>query len=331
MLAGIVAHSAGGAPQTMSQVVWAGVAARLGETRLAMADSQGQCLARADHLEALVPEVEHLCVACTRERQAEMESWLAQLPGSMVVWTTSWPDAALAGAFTGQPGLLLTTEHWTMYDGCACKDGPEEICQALAMVREASHRTLSIANGEGGLEWLCREGLRLLEEVSNSSRHPLELALRPHQGPRQGLDLMRERAYAVRSALQDLADYPGPEPASLAVLAKGARRLSDLLRTIVARVSLSSPARAAWLDGQLEGPLWEAMDNEFRRYLPHLRWQSPESPPEIGCIRLIQGALKELERKALDPRRPPIPAQPVAGRRSIDADAWRQLSRMPRR
>jgi hypothetical protein len=217
-----------------------------------------------------------------------------------------------------------------MYDGCACKDGPEAICQALAMVREASHRTLSIANGEGGLEWLSREGLKLLEEVQNTSRHPLELALRAHQGERQGLQSMRERAYSVRSALQDLADYPGPEPASLAVLSKAARRLSDLLRTVTARVSLGHPARAAWLDGPLQGPLWEAMNNEFQRYLPQLRWQKAEGPPEMGCVRLIQGALKEVERKALDPRRT-APAQlPLGGRRPIDADAWRQLSRLPR-
>lgn len=315
----------------MSEIVWVGVAARLGETNLVMADSQAQCLERAFQLQALPTTVQHLCVACTRERQSELESWLAQLPPSITIWTTSWPDAALAGAFTGQPGLLLTTEHWTMYDGCACKDGPEAICQALAMVREASHRTLSIANGEGGLEWLSREGLKLLDEVQNASRHPLELALRPHQGERQGLEWMRERAYSVRSALQDLADYPGPEPASLAVLSKAARRLSDLLRTVTARVSLGHPARAAWLDGRLQGPLWEAMSNEFQRYLPQLRWQTAEGPPEMGCVRLIQGALKEAERKALDPRRAAPAELPVGGRRPIDADAWRQLSRLPRR
>lgn len=305
----------------------------MGEVRVALGDPQGNLQASFSSLEevsraGLSWEQAQIALAWTEEQQTELQDWMAELPDGVNFWTCSWPDAALAGAFQGRPGLLLSTEHWTMYGGCACENGPEPICQALAMAREANHRTLAIAQGEGGLEWLCREGLKLLDEVENQSIHPLQRALGGWRHPCHGVEAMRQRAYGVRRALLDLADYPGPEPASLALLQRAGRRLSDLLRRLTSRVQLPYPASAAWLDGSSEGPLWEAMEVEFRKYLPGLRWVRPLASAEVGCLRLLQGAWKERARKAMDPRRTqPLPAPEVLNQ--LDADAWRQLSRMP--
>lgn len=297
-----------------------GVAARLGETRAALCDGNGTVLESWSHLPELKEDL-IFSVCQTDERKAEIENWLQGFGGRL--FRCSWPDAALAGAFSGRPGVLLTTEHWTMYAGCAARNGPEAICQALGLAREANHRTLAIANGEGGLEWLCRESLRLLEEVKGPSQHRLQLALASHRGQPTDREQMRSRAVAVRRAVSDLADYPGPDPACLAVLAKTARRLSDLLRRLTSRVRLQNPTRAAWLDGTLDGPLWQAMQVEFEKYLPELHWQGPEGHPEVGAARLALGALKEEQRRALNPAGPG-PAVSAA----LDADAWRQLSRL---
>lgn len=306
--------------------MYLGVAARLGETRVALCDRGGHVIQEWDQLDSLGVDLSTVetAICYTQERQQDLQEWAAQLHS---VWLTSWPDAALAGAFSGQPGVLLSTEHWTMYAGCACKNGPEPICQALAMAREANHRTLAIAHGEGGLEWLSREALRLLEEVSGPSQHRLQHSLGAFRGELNEMAPMRERARAVRTSLEDLADYPGPDPASLAVLAKAGRRLSDLLRRLTARVRLNNPTRAAWLDGHLQGPLWQAMQVEFERYLPELRWQPAEAGPAVGAARLALGARKEAERRALNPAAQPASENDQGGIRNLDADAWRQLSR----
>ena len=313
-------------PPQKAANMFLGVAARLGETKIALCDRAGQVVQRWEQLDSIPADLSSMEVAVcyTQERQSELESWLAPLQS---VWVASWPDAALAGAFSGQPGVLLCTEHWTMYAGCAAKNGPEPICQALAMAREANHRTLSLAHGEGGLEWLSREALRLLDEVKGTSQHRLQLLLGPHRGELHDMASMRPRAVAVRRGLEELADYPGPDPASLAVLAKAGRRLSDLLRRLTARVRLTHPTRAAWLDGPLEGPLWQAMQGEFERYLPELRWQLPDDGPEVGAARLALGALKEAERRALNPAAT-TSAQTPEGVNPLGADAWRQLSRL---
>lgn len=304
-----------------------GVAARLAETRMVLIDRRGEVLGQWDRLEPVPWENVTLSVAYTRERQKDLEQWLSAVPEEVIVYHTPWPDAALAGAFAGKPGVLLTTEHWTMYAGCACENGPEAICQALGMAREPNHRTLVMANGEGGLEWLSREALKLLEQVDGPSQLRLQHSLGPHRGERAPIEPMRERALSVRRAVQDLADYPGPDPSSLALLAKTARRLSDLLRRLTSRVRLPNPTRAAWLDGELKGPLWDAMQVEFQKYLPELRWTEPDGGPEFGCAWLVLGALKEEERRAMNPNAPARTDEP--GRlRKLDADAWRQLSRL---
>ena len=297
-----------------------GVAARLGETRAALCDGSGNVVERWDHLPELKENFTY-SVCCTEEREAELRRWTDGFSGRW--FACSWPDAALAGAFSGKPGVLFTTEHWTMYSGCAAKNGPEAICQVLALAREANHRTLSIAHGEGGLEWLARESLRLLDEVKGPSQHRLQRALAEHRGNPVEREPMRARAVAVRRAVIDLADHPGPDPACLAIMTKTARRLSDLLRRLTSRVRLQSPTRAAWMDGVLSGPLWDAMQVEFTKYLPELSWHAPDAPPEVGAARLALGALKEEERRALNPAGPG-PAVSAA----LDADAWRQLSRL---
>ena len=297
-----------------------GVAARLGETRAALMDANGTVLESYTTLPELKDNFIY-SVSATTEREAELRKWLESFPGRW--FGCSWPDAALAGAFSGRPGVLFSTEHWTMYSGCAAKNGPEAICQVLALAREANHRTLAIAHGEGGLEWLARESLRLLDEVKGPSQHRLQRALAEYRGNPVEREPMRARAVAVRRAVLDLADYPGPDPACLAVLSKAARRLSDLLRRLTSRVRLQNPTRAAWMDGTLSGPLWEAMLVEFTKYLPELSWAPPDAPPEVGAARLALGALKEEERRALNPAGPG-PAVSSA----LDADAWRQLSRL---
>lgn len=297
-----------------------GVAARLGETRAALIDGNGTVLDSWTSLPKLKEDFIY-SVCCTQEREAELRRWTEGFSGRW--FGCSWPDAALAGAFSGKPGVLFTTEHWTMYAGCAAKNGPEPICQVLALAREANHRTLAMAHGEGGLEWLARETLRLLDEVKGPSQHRLQRALADYRGNPVEREQMRSRAIAVRRAVLDLADYPGPDPACLAVLGKAARRISDLLRRLTSRVRLHNPSRAAWLDGTLSGPLWEAMLVEFSKYLPELSWAAPDAPPEVGAARLALGALKEEQRRALNPAGPG-PAVSSA----LDADAWRQLARL---
>ena len=297
-----------------------GVAARLGETRAALLDGNGNVLESFTSLPELKENFIY-SVSATSEREAELRKWIEGFGGRW--FGCSWPDAALAGAFSGRPGVLFSTEHWTMYSGCAAKNGPEAICQVLALAREANHRTLAIAHGEGGLEWLARESLRLLDEVKGPSQHRLQRALAEFRGNPVERESMRARAVAVRRAVLDLADYPGPDPACLAVLSKAARRLSDLLRRLTSRVRLQNPTRGAWMDGSLSGPLWEAMQVEFTKYLPELSWAPPDAPPEVGAARLALGALKEEERRALNPAGPG-----PAVSSSLDADAWRQLSRL---
>lgn len=297
-----------------------GIAARLGETRAALCDGAGTVLQNWNELPPLQEDLIY-SVCCTDEREAELRRHMEGFSGRW--FACSWPDAALAGAFSGKPGVLLTTEHWTMYSGCAAKNGPEAICQALALAREANHRTLSIAHGEGGLEWLARESLRLLDEVKGPSQHRLQRALAEYRGQPADREAMRARAVAVGRGVQDLADYPGPDPACLALLSKAARRLSDLLRRLTSRVRLQNPTRAAWLNGCRQGPLWEAMKVEFEKYLPELSWHEADAWPEVGAARLALGALKEEERRALNPAGPG-PAVSSA----LDADAWRQLSRL---
>ena len=65
------------------------------------------------------------------------------------------------------------------------------------------------------------------------------------------------------------------------------------------------------------------MQVEFAKYLPELTWQNPDAWPEVGAARLALGALKEEQRRALNPAGPG-PAVSAA----LDADAWRQLSRL---
>jgi len=305
-----------------------GLAARMGETRAVLLDLQGQVLKRFGEFpspEEFSGSVSHVGVAATDERLEEVQHWLQPWSGRARLWQTPWVDAALAGAFLGHPGVLLCTEHWSVYRGCAAKAGPESICQALVMAREPNHRSLSMVHGEGGLEWLSREGLALLDQVGGSSQLRLRRLLGPHQGERPPLDPMRQRALAVRASLEELSEYPGPDPASLALLTRAARRLSDLLRVLVGRAQLPVRCPAAWWDGRLEGPLWCALENEFRRYLPQLHWRPPADDAGRGCAALIWGQLREEQRQALRPDAPP--PRPHEGVQALSADAWRQLSR----
>ena len=301
----------------------------MGETRLALTTTQGQVLERFDDLpnwSKVESSVTCLGVAATEERQAELQQWLSHCPRAVRIWETPWVDAALAGAFLGRPGVMLFTEHWSTYNGCAAKNGPELICQAMVLAREPNHRTLSLVHGEGGLEWLSREGLTTLEQVSGPSRQRLQRLLGPLVGHREPIGPMRERALAVRSSLEELADYPGPDPASLALLARAARRLSDLLRVLVGRVRLPAPCPATWWDGRRQGPLWSALEVELQRYLPQLAWGEPADDAGRGCAALVYGELREEQRRALNPAAAPL-AQSHQGIRAVGADAWRQLSR----
>jgi hypothetical protein len=288
----------------------------MGQIGAALCDEQGQLVERWDELPKVPEAVTQLALAYSQERQAELEGWLPKGPR---LWTCSWPDAALAGAFSGQPGLLLSTENWSWYNGCAAKNGPETICQSLVCIREANHRTLAMAHGEGGLEWLTLRCLELPSQVKDLSRHRLQQAFAELPRQAKGLDEMRARSRAALQALLELADYPGPDPACLALLAQSGRRLCDLLRRAASRVRL--PQRAAWLEQPLSGPWWEALQVEVERYLPQLSWQAPEHPPEVGACLLVVGALLEEQRRALNP----AGAGPAL--EGLTADAWRQLQR----
>lgn len=267
-------------------------------------------------------------VAATHEREAELTQWLAALPAEVAVWRCSWNDAALAGAFSGQPGVLLLTDHWgvDLREGCSQVPGDQLFPNALALAREPAHRTVPWTSWEGSDEWLAREAAAMLGEVSEPSRSRLTrelsaLLAQPESSPD------RHRALNLRNRLDALADYPGPDPACLELLARCARRLSDLLRRLTGRCRLPAGSPWAWSGGPVEGPLLQALLKETERYLPQFRPILPEGDAARGAASLVQGARAELQRQALRPGVSPADLQ-RQGVQPVTADAWRQLSRL---
>ena len=306
------------------------VAARYQEIRWSLNDGCGRPVRQGlsssplvDFLRTCDFPYASLGVAVARDREVELEA-LSTL-GLPPVRHCSWNDAALAGSLTGKPGVWLSMDHWIpLSGGCHSSDEemPDHGGQVLALAREANHRTVGMVQAEASLGWLARQALVLATPAGGLKGFSLQRVSRALQ-PLAGLETSPQRSRQVFERVRELADFPGPEPACLALLSKTARRLSDLMRSFCARVRLSEP-RAVWADGTLEGPLWNAMMAEFQRYLPDLRWCPPDHPPETGLLLLLLGEAKELERQALNPARCDAPPEPWA---EISDGAWRQLSR----
>ena len=307
------------------------LAGRYDELHYYLTDETGQLIDRGisplqarPFLDSLGHPVKTVGVALTSEREGELKA--LQTAPSLVVRHCPWFDAVLAGALSGRPGVWLSMDHWIpLAGGCHSNQEscPDHGGQALSLAREANHRTVALVQAEASTDWVARQALQLASPQGGLNGFSLQRVckvLHPLvQGPPSP-----QRARQVVAKVQELADFPGPEPASLALLAKTGRRLSDLIRHLCGRVRLSH-SRAVWADGPLEGPLWNAMIAEFQRYLPDLRWSTPDHPPETGLLLLLLGERAELQRQALNPNRGEAPAlNPWA---EFSDDAWRHLAR----
>jgi hypothetical protein len=254
------------------------------------------------------PDLEAVGFGMNPHREAE----LSQI-GELRPWlrTCSWNDGVLAGALVGQPGLLVSLEWSTAIGG-----------KALILSRDARHQTRVNTQREGGLEWLVEQALALPGQLSGLSAQRVQKAL----GGFGHTDAESPEGRArIRQAVENLADYPGPEPACLALLTKTARRLTDFVALALSRSRLAVPARAVWTDGPLDGPLWTILHDHCQKALPELRWAAPAYPPEMGIVLLLLGEQRELERQNLNPQlREPLKMAP---RGELSQEAWRHLTR----
>ncbi len=222
----------------------------------------------------------------------------------------SWNDAVLAGALVGQPGFWMT-----LGSPLSSLSG-----KAVVLSRDPRPQTRVAAQSEGGLEWLTDQALGLCEQL------PAHSGLRVRRALGRFLEIPREaERTAILRAVEGLAEYPGPEPACLALLTRTARRLTEFLSQALARARLPAPLRGIWNDGPLEGPLWTLLMDHFNKALPEIRWSSPAYPPEVGAVLLLLAEERALERSNLNP----LLAEPLqhAPRASFSSDAWRQLAR----
>ena len=306
------------------------LSARYGELRWCLSDQGGKPLHQgasantiAEFLSGWDPHFATLGLAVSTDREKELKTLPRQ---NGLVRHCSWNDATLAGALSGRPGVWLSMDHWLPLVGsCHSSDAkcPDHGGQSMGLAREANHRTVALVQAQASLDWLSRQALTLATPEAGLHGTSLQRVARFLQ-PFAPVPTSPERARAILNKVLELADFPGPEPASLALLAKTARRLSDLMRHLCGRVRLSE-SRAIWADGPLEGPLWNALSIEFCRYLPGLVWSEPDHPSEIGVLMLLQGERKEQERQALNPNRGEVSEPPAVA--DFTQNGWRQLAR----
>lgn len=306
------------------------LSARYGELRWCLSDEGGRVLHQGtsgntirEFLSGWEPHFATLGIAVSPDREKELKTLPAQ---DCLVRTCSWNDATLAGALSGRPGVWLSMDHWIPLVGsCHSSDAecPDHGGQSMGLAREANHRTVALVQAEASLDWLSRQALTLATPEGGLHGTSLQRVARFLQ-PFHTEPTSPQRARAVRNKVLELADFPGPEPASLALLAKTARRLSDLMRHLCGRVRLSE-SRAIWADGPLEGPLWNALAVEFGRYLPGLTWSEPDYPSEVGVLLLLEGERLEQVRQSLNPNRTEEPQLPAVA--EFSQNGWRQLAR----
>jgi hypothetical protein len=272
---------------------------------------------------AAYPELTALALGVNAHREAEVAALaLEQLaPPNCWIRGCSWNDATLAGALVGQPGLWVTLD-WESRDWLLGRPMDRIGGKSLVLTRDANHQTRVAAHTESSLESLTDQAFALTEQLNGLNALRVKKALGPLV---ESGRLSAARRPEVRRLVEDLADYPGPEPACLALLQKTARRLTELLGAGLARARLGAPTLAAWNDGPLEGPLWNLVLEQCKKDLPELRWILPAFPPEAGLILLLLGEQRELDRLNLDPKRS-VKLTPARLAR-FSVDAWRQLAR----
>lgn len=191
--------------------MYLGVAARLGETRVALCDRGGHVIQEWDQLDSLGVDLSTVetAICYTLERQQDLQEWAAQLHS---VWLTSWPDAALAGAFSGQPGVRRAPNTGPCTQAAPAKTGPSRFARPWPWSARPITALWPSPMEKGGWEWLSREALRLLEEVSGPSQHRLQHSLGAFRGELNEMAPMRERARAVRHQSGGLGRLPWPRP-----------------------------------------------------------------------------------------------------------------------
>lgn len=207
-----------------------------------------------------------------------------------------YADAILAGSFLGKTGMLqmLDTGH--------------------VLVREDSARSRRYQHHPGSLRWLHEQSRELIAsgQLPPSSQKRWENAFANVATP----------AEAYR-ALLELADYPGPDAAALALISKGGRQLADYIRAVHGRSRLGKPPTASWHEFAMEGPLWEAMQFECKRHIGEVRWKPPAGSAALGALLLLLGEKEEHRRLETLGKS----VEEAEGLRHLSEESWRQLKR----
>ena len=113
----------------------------------------------------------------------------------------------------------------------------------------------------------------------------------------------------------ELAEFPGPEPFSRALVLKAARRLTELCRRVSG--GLQRCQRGSFLGVALKGTLLEAVMDECQRHLPKVKWHAPLFPSEVGAALLAKaGRAERFQRRDEE-----------AKVRNVGQDVWRLLQR----
>lgn len=274
-------------------------------------------------IQALLGADAMLAIAYSDDQEKVFNKLQKQLVSTTLRWC-SWNDAALCGALAGEAGLWLSLDHWIPLAGschsskAAC---PEEGGQLLGLARLEAHRTIALVQAEYSLDWISRKTEELLtSNLALTSKMRIQRKLSPLLEISQS---RMARARAVFGALLELAEHPGPEPASLALVQKLGRNLTDFARNLMGRTRLPEDCSAIWTDGPMDGPLWRAFSAECQKYLPRLKWKTPQYSPMQGLELLMQGEILAAQRRTLIQQ----PAGLIGTQTAFSEDSWRQLRR----
>lgn len=92
----------------------------------------------------------------------------------------------------------------------------------------------------------------------------------------------------LRSAVFDLADFPGPDPGVRGLLVAQARRLVEQARQARSRLLPGGRLPGSWSGELMEAPLRDLFQQEVFRHLPEIRWRPPLLPPVGGAVLLAR-------------------------------------------
>lgn len=296
-----------------------------------LVESDGSLLARGKgrSFEAALPkELPQPLEVCVASAGGVPVGTQALLSRSESVWVCRPEEAQLAGYLAGQTGLVLVSG-----------------LEAVVVGVDRSYQPRILRQTEGSAVWLGREALlqhtaspRLQQEVQRRLERLPDLdrnclgggfkgGLDPNWGTRQeqrrqqrevpwapSPDDLRLLCQAAQVVLE-LAEFPGPEPFSRALVLKAARRLTELCRRLAA--GQFACRRISYSGLGLKGALLEAVQEECARYLPQLSWHPPRFSAEVGAALLAAAGQRErLSRR-----------DEKAELRPVSQDVWRVLQR----